>query len=413
MLCIISISDSLSYKKIFQYLNENLGFDPLIIHTDYEVSLALAIKESKFFSNKVLHIRCLFHLIKAIRDKCKRLGLCNKKLSKEMYAVIKNIEIICFIQKDKIKEYQKFLINNLKKNIKYTKLVTYLKNYWFKKSVEEYNFSEFINKYKTDKDKLNKLYITNNIVESIHGKLNYFLPKKITNQNSFIKSIKNIFINDFINNSSIIRYDYKIRGMILLIEKENINNEFKWITYDLFKKYLNVVMKSENNKEIINSNNDESEKLIQLIEGNIYNDNKTINKNNNDKSISGEDDESEYNDLDNNIIENDKNEDLLNKNTNGKDMNYNEDNNFNLWDIDNSNNVEECDIDIGYNINDEGNNLSYDINNNLEDMISVLNNLKIRNKDTESKKSGNNIDIDEVYINKEYFKPLKERINKK
>ena len=302
-----------------------------------------------------------------------------------MYAVIKKIEIICFIQKDKIKEYQKFLIDNLKKNIKYTKLVTYLKNYWFKKSVEEYNFSEFINKYKTDKDKLNKLYITNNIVESIHGKLNYFLPKKITNQNSFIKSIKNIFINDFINNSSIIRYDYKTKGMILLIEKENINNEFKWITYDLFKKYLNEVMKSENNKEIINSNNDESEKLIQLIEGNIYNDNKTINKNNNDKSISGEDDESEYNDLDNNIIENDKN----------------------------SNNVEECDIDIGYNINDEGNNLSYDINNNLEDMISVLNNLKIRNKDTESKKSGNNIDIDEVYINKEYLKPLKERINKK
>jgi len=66
-------------------------------------------------------------------------------------------------------------------------------------------------------------------VESIHGKINYFLPKKITNQNSFIKSIKNIFINDFINNSSIIRYDYKTKGMILLIEKENINNEFKWI----------------------------------------------------------------------------------------------------------------------------------------------------------------------------------------
>ena len=133
---LLVFTDSLSYQKIFHYLNENFCFDPLIIHTDYEVSLALAIKESKFFRNKILHIRCLFHLIKAIRDKCKSLGLCNKKLSKEMYAVIKNIEIICFIQKDKIDEYQNFLIDNLKKNKKYTKLVTYLKNYWFKKKVE-------------------------------------------------------------------------------------------------------------------------------------------------------------------------------------------------------------------------------------------------------------------------------------
>ena len=94
-------------------------------------------------------------------------------------------------------------------------------------------------------------------------------------------------------------------------------------------------------------------------------------------------------------------------------MNYNEDYNINLMDIKNSNNVQECDFDIGYNINDEGNNLSYDINNNLEDMINLLNNVKIGNKDTELKKSGNDIDIDEEYINKEYLKPLKERINKK
>lgn len=101
---------------------------------------------------------------------------------------------------------------------------------WFKKNIEEYNFSEFINKYKSDNEKLKKLYITNNIVESFHGKLNYFLPKKITNQSNFIKSIKNIFINDTINNNTIIRYDYKTRGILLLIERENINNDFKWIS---------------------------------------------------------------------------------------------------------------------------------------------------------------------------------------
>ena len=57
--------------------------------------------------------------------------------------------------------------------------------------------------------------------------------------------------------------------------------------------------------------------------------------------------------------------------------------------------------------------LILDINNNLEDMINVLNNLKIGNKDTESKKSDNDIDINKEYINKKILKPLKEIINKK
>ena len=60
------------------------------------------------------------------------------------------------------------------------------------------------------------------------------------------------------------------------------------------------------------------------------------------------DDEQEYNNLDNDIIKNDKNEELLYKNINGKDMNSNEDNNINLMDVENSNNVEECNFDIGY-----------------------------------------------------------------
>lgn len=46
--------DLISYKKILKYLNENFCFNPLVILIDYEVSLSLAIKESKFFSNKVI-----------------------------------------------------------------------------------------------------------------------------------------------------------------------------------------------------------------------------------------------------------------------------------------------------------------------------------------------------------------------
>ena len=40
-------------------------------------------------------------------------------------------------------------------------------------------------------------------------------------------------------------------------------------------------------------------------------------------------------------------------------------------------------------------------------MINVLNGLNIENKDNDSKKSFNEIDIGEEYINKDYLKPLK------
>ena len=36
---------------------------------------------------------------------------------------------------------------------------------------------------------MNKIYITNNIVESIHGKINYYLPKHITNAFNFLNCI--------------------------------------------------------------------------------------------------------------------------------------------------------------------------------------------------------------------------------
>jgi len=33
---LLKFLDNISYFKFFQYLNENYGFNPLLIHTDYE-----------------------------------------------------------------------------------------------------------------------------------------------------------------------------------------------------------------------------------------------------------------------------------------------------------------------------------------------------------------------------------------
>lgn len=55
--------------------------------------------------------------------------------------------------------------------------------------------------------------------------------------------MKNIFLNDYIKNSEIKRYDWKDRSIISLIEKEKLNDEFKWISYDIFKYYLKLIQK--------------------------------------------------------------------------------------------------------------------------------------------------------------------------
>ena len=40
--------DSVSFLKIFEYLNNNFNFNPLILHSDYEKGVDLALKK-KFF----------------------------------------------------------------------------------------------------------------------------------------------------------------------------------------------------------------------------------------------------------------------------------------------------------------------------------------------------------------------------
>ena len=184
--------------------------------------------------------------MKSIRDKLAKFGLSNKKMNKENYTLLKNIELICLIDINKVNEYKKFLIDTLSKKDKYKKLINYLKNFWFKKDNEIYNFSLFFSKYKNDKNAVNKIYLTNNIVESLHGKLNYYLPKHTSNQYNFINSLNNVFVNDAINNNNIIRHDYSTKSLLLLIEKEKINEEFKWITFEKFKYYLNLAIKNEN-----------------------------------------------------------------------------------------------------------------------------------------------------------------------
>ena len=202
---------------------------------------------------------------------------------------------------------------------------------------------------------MDKLYVTNNIIESLHSKLNYYLPRHVANQYNFINVIKNILINDSIINTSIIRKDIKTKTLLYIIDKEKLNTNFKWIEEKTFKLYLKKII----NDNFDYDNEDESHKLIALIEEeeeNVINEKKEndyeLLKNNNKNSLNDKPKDSEM------IIEGDyKNEEQSFDNEN-----INNDSNI-IDEDDNSNNCDELIklIDV-ININNDEINIQHNIN---------------------------------------------------
>ena len=251
--------DYKSFIKIFEYLNGNYNFDPLILHSDYENGINLALKKAKFFKNKIIHIKCFFHFIKSIREKLKNISNNKIYLNRDYYVILKNIELLCFINESKFEGYKKLILDKLKSLNIDISFIEYLNSYWFRKDIKEFNYSSFIEKYKENDKALQKLYITNNIIESLNSKINSYALTSNPNKINFINSMKNIIINDTIKLSEYKRYDFITKSLLLLIEKENLNNSFKWFSYDIFKKYLKLIL--DENKEIDNIDN-----YIKIVE---------------------------------------------------------------------------------------------------------------------------------------------------
>ena len=94
LLCFIlfKFMDECSYSKIFNYLYENFNYN--------------------YFGHKIINTKCLFHYGQMIIKQLSKIGYHKKKLNKLVIEVLKNIEIICFIKKDKIKIMKVLLLKN-------------------------------------------------------------------------------------------------------------------------------------------------------------------------------------------------------------------------------------------------------------------------------------------------------------
>ena len=131
------------------------------------------------------------------------------------------------------------------------------------------------------KEKVNEhLFVTNNIAESLHQKINFNLPKRKTTSFDFITSIQSILYKNFIKIENIKRRDYITQALINISININ-NNNFEWIQLEDFKNKETKIISSKNShlknnllEEFIKTVNDIEE---DSIENNIIENNSQLN----------------------------------------------------------------------------------------------------------------------------------------
>ena len=128
-----------------------------------------------------------------------------------------------------------------------------------------YDYEELINYKKINFLNLNeindiiyckKLYLISNICESINIKINYYLPKKSTDNKDFLDTISKVIINNSFNNNNIIRHDYITLAIILMINNLKLNENVRWINYEEYLTFQKMIINANMNDMNDNQRNE-------------------------------------------------------------------------------------------------------------------------------------------------------------
>ena len=277
----IIYEDYLSFYYTLKYLNNFYNFEPKIIHIDFSLSERKALNMDSLFKRPPIIISCFFHFSQSIFKKMKDYKIINKKLSKHAFCILRNIELICFINPDLLKKYENFLESFLKTNEE-IKLFKYIKKNWLDKDHKIFNYYQLIkNEKDINQDIINHFYITNNIAESFHSKMNYYLPKRKITSNDFLKSIKSILNFNEIKNNKIVRKDFITRTLIKLASNIKSEKNFIWISYDLFKKEQRKIISINTNIFNFNAVDNIINEINEIYENNPVADSNNIENNSN------------------------------------------------------------------------------------------------------------------------------------
>ena len=316
-LILLKYKDTNSLLKILSILKSLYGFSPKCITTDFDKAQIKALKQCEAFNQKPYVIPCLFHFSQALVRKLKSLNFGKKKFNKRMIEILRNLEIYCFIKKEKKDEYFKFLKTQINKNENEEKFMDYMHNYWIKKYGDLIDYSELLDdiikliNYYVNHDgnssseknlisklkSLDKIYMTNNICETIHSNISKYIEINKVSKNTFRDTLNYILTDYSIKSKNNIRKDYITRNIIYLIEKYELNEKPQLIDYDTFKKELYITIAIMNGDIQINVIKEIASSIEEVDEednsnlNNIFNDDEDkIFDKNNYENISEEED---------------------------------------------------------------------------------------------------------------------------
>ena len=128
-----------------------------------------------------------------------KLNILSSNMTKRSIEILRNLEILCFLDKNRIAKYYNSLKDEISNNENEKNLMIYIEKYWLKKYKDLYSYGELIkdiinlkNNYINNEGSiqsennlisklksLEKVYFTNNICETIHSKISKYLVMEI------------------------------------------------------------------------------------------------------------------------------------------------------------------------------------------------------------------------------------------
>ena len=198
-LILLKFADENSFIKIFSLLSALYNFSPTCVTIDFNFSKINTLKKTESFKKKPYIICCLFHYAQTIIKKMEKLNILSFNMTKRSIEILRNLEILCFLDKNRIAKYYNILKDEISNNENEKNLMIHTEKYWLKKYKDLYSYGQLIkdiinlkNNYINNEGSiqsennlisklksLDKVYFTNNICETIHSKISKYLVMEI------------------------------------------------------------------------------------------------------------------------------------------------------------------------------------------------------------------------------------------
>ena len=192
--CFILIQDEKTdtFLEIFKTLTEEIyKLNPTYMMSDFAIGQIKACQ--KIFPNCLFN-GCFFHWTQSIWKKFQDYGLGGKGTYIFNITLLFNLQVLCFIKRDKVPSLYKKIKNKFDINDNTEKFFNYFKNNWLGKRypLKIWNYYDRLNL--ASNNSLSRYITTNNLNENINRFLNQGLKRGKTSFENFLESIKNVYI---------------------------------------------------------------------------------------------------------------------------------------------------------------------------------------------------------------------------